>query len=174
MKKLALICLCLFGTVDLYAQQANNMFIPDFIQKWENAKTYTLKVAEAMPDSTYTFKPVPEEMSFAEQLVHISSNMAWIGSTYLKGEKNPFEKLSADGMSKQEIIELLNKTFDYVDGVVAAFDPTDLNDTVDFFAGPMSKRRMFLLLADHVTHHTGQLVVYLRLNGIKPPEYVGW
>jgi len=25
-----------------------------------------------------------------------------------------------------------------------------------------------------VTHHRGQLVVYLRLNGILPPNYVGW
>jgi uncharacterized damage-inducible protein DinB len=25
--------------------------------------------------------------------------------------------------------------------------------------------------ADHITHHRGQIVVYLRLNGIKPPQY---
>jgi hypothetical protein len=26
----------------------------------------------------------------------------------------------------------------------------------------------------HQTHHRGQLVVYLRLKGIKPPQYRGW
>jgi len=31
-----------------------------------------------------------------------------------------------------------------------------------------------VLLNDHQTHHRGQLVVYLRLNGIKPPAYIGW
>jgi uncharacterized damage-inducible protein DinB len=30
------------------------------------------------------------------------------------------------------------------------------------------------LMHDHHTHHRGQIIVYLRLNGLKPPKYVGW
>lgn len=174
MKQLIFIGIWLFIAPSLLAQDNNRMFIHDFTGKWGNAKAYTLKFAEAMPDSDYDFKPVPEEMSFGEQLVHIAKNMAWLASTYLKGEKNPFDKLTAKGKSKEEIIDLLNKSFDYVDSIVVSFDPAHLNDTVKFFAGPLTKRRIFFLLTDHVTHHRGQLVVYLRLKGIKPPEYVGW
>jgi uncharacterized damage-inducible protein DinB len=28
-----------------------------------------------------------------------------------------------------------------------------------------------MLALDHTTHHRGQAIVYLRLNGITPPEY---
>lgn len=38
----------------------------------------------------------------------------------------------------------------------------------------MTRRQILLLLHDHQTHHIGQVIVYLRLKGIKPPAYVGW
>lgn len=41
-------------------------------------------------------------------------------------------------------------------------------------AGRMSKLQFINLLNDHQTHHRGQMMVYLRLNGIQPPEYMGW
>ncbi len=174
MKQLTLLCVSIFATTLLFAQGNNNGFIRDFAKKWENAKVYTIKFAEAMPEADYNYKPVPAEMTFGEQLVHIAQNMTGLSSAYLAGKKNPFLKLSAEGKSKQEIIDLLNKSFDYVDSLIISFNSSHLDDTVHFFAGTMTKRRIFFLLADHVAHHRGQLVVYLRLNGIKPPEYVGW
>jgi uncharacterized damage-inducible protein DinB len=50
----------------------------------------------------------------------------------------------------------------------------DLNEQVDFISGKMTRRRVLLLLTDHVTHHRGQLVVYLRMKNVEPPKYVGW
>ena len=49
-----------------------------------------------------------------------------------------------------------------------------LEEKVEFFAGPMNKRQILTLLNDHQTHHCGQLIVYLRLKGVKPPDYRGW
>jgi uncharacterized damage-inducible protein DinB len=37
--------------------------------------------------------------------------------------------------------------------------------------GELSRYWALHLILDHATHHRGQAVVYLRLNGIKPPEY---
>jgi uncharacterized damage-inducible protein DinB len=49
-----------------------------------------------------------------------------------------------------------------------------LDEIVPFFAGPKARRQILILMHDHQSHHVGQLIVYLRLNGIKPPAYVGW
>nr|NIM13383.1 DinB family protein [Candidatus Aminicenantes bacterium]NIM80034.1 DinB family protein [Candidatus Aminicenantes bacterium]NIO82289.1 DinB family protein [Candidatus Aminicenantes bacterium]NIQ68157.1 DinB family protein [Candidatus Aminicenantes bacterium] len=38
----------------------------------------------------------------------------------------------------------------------------------------LSKSQTFMTIRDHVAHHRGQMVIYLRLKGIKPPQYVGW
>jgi uncharacterized damage-inducible protein DinB len=34
------------------------------------------------------------------------------------------------------------------------------------------KRFKAEMIADHITHHRGQMLVYMRLNGLKPPRYV--
>ena len=57
---------------------------------------------------------------------------------------------------------------------IAQLPASALEEEVKFFAGPMNKRQIVALLHDHMTHHRGQLMVYLRLKGIKPPQYRGW
>jgi uncharacterized damage-inducible protein DinB len=69
---------------------------------------------------------------------------------------------------------MLDDAFEYAQKTIADLTEAELNEKVDFFAGQMTRRRILLLLTDHVTHHRGQLVVYLRLNNIKPPRYRGW
>ncbi|MGB3080065.1 MAG: DinB family protein, partial [Saprospiraceae bacterium] len=92
---------------------------------------------------------------------------------YLKGKHTSIDPTKT-GDSKKEIIELLNQAFNYAKQTVDGLQEKDLNEPVDFFAGMMSRRRILLLMTDHVTHHRGQLGVYLRLNDVVPPSYRGW
>ncbi|WP_245917724.1 DinB family protein [Aureitalea marina] len=110
-------------------------------------------------------------MSFAEQLVHIQGNMQWLGSSHF-GMTETAKAAAED--KKQIIIDKLEQSFTAVGSAVKAFPEDELAETVDFFAGPKSKLQMLNLLQDHLTHHRGQLVVYLNLNGIEPPRYSGW
>lgn len=164
------VVLCVSVMSTLSSQQA---FVEDFKLKWKNAKEYTLEFARAMPAEKYTYTPTPEEMTFGRQLVHICGNIIWLSSSYLGAP--PFGKnVDHPSEKKEDVIRLLEETFDYAARAVDNFPVSKLDDKVDFFAGPMTKRRVMFLLTDHVTHHRGQLVVYLRLNGIEPPRYRGW
>ena len=50
-----------------------------------------------------------------------------------------------------------------------------LEEEVDFFTTQVrNKGQILTLLNDHHTHHRGELLVYLRLQNIKPPRYQGW
>lgn len=156
------------------AQRIDSPFLDAAIIKLKHAKEYTIKMASLMPDDKYSFRATPAEMSFGEQLLHISSNMGWLCSSYLSGIKNPVTKMDATLTKKKDILLVLNKTYDFAIDILQHFDATHLADTVSFFAGTMSKLQIINLLNDHQTHHQGQIIVYLRLNGIKPPDYVGW
>ena len=70
------------------------------------------------------------------------------------------------------MIATINKTFDETIQLIKQFDTTQLDDKLDYFGLNRTKRQIFLLLADHVTHHRGQMLVYMRLNGLVPPRYV--
>jgi len=147
-----------------------------FLEKWTRSKDYLIQVAEAMPEDNFTFKPTEREMDFGSQLLHIRSNMLWLGNTYFTDL--PYEKQSLNNSNspsgKAAIIDALKVSFDSVYEFVAAATEEDLKGTVAFFAGPKSRIQILNLLQDHVTHHRGQLVVYLNLNSIEPPQYSGW
>lgn len=164
-----IICFSLLGTSLLFAQQDTP--ISAFLEKWENSKDYLIKIAEAMPEDKYDYKPTERQMSFKEQLIHIKGNMDWLSNSYFGASKKDKFKKEA---SKEEIMAALKISFDDVSMVIKNTSLAELKEKVKFFAGPKTKLQILNLLQDHVTHHRGQLVVYLNLNNVKPPKYVGW
>lgn len=159
----------LLSTFSVKAQKIDSLFLDAAINKLQNAKAYTLKIADLMPDDKYVFMPTPEEMKFGEQLLHISSNLGWLSSSYLSTSINPVTSADMEMKKKGEIILVLNKAYDFALDVLRHFALSQLSDTVSFFAGHKTKLQIINLLMDHQTHHRGQLLVYLRLNKITPP-----
>ncbi|GGX11788.1 DinB family protein [Aquimarina muelleri] len=146
-----------------------------FLEKWKNSKDYLLEIAEQMPEDKFGFKPTDREMSFKDQLLHIRENMTWLGTTYFSLEQLDKKKLKENLPEKKaDIIRLLTNAFDKVYTQIQNTKEDTLQTETDFFAGRKSKLQILNLLQDHVTHHRGQLIVYLNLNDIKPPKYVGW
>ncbi|TNE61082.1 MAG: DinB family protein [Bacteroidetes bacterium] len=149
-------------------------FLAESVKKWDNAMAYTLETARAIPDSVYGFKPTPEMFSFAEQLDHIGRNMTWLAGDYLLGKKFEHPLLAKEHRLPAETLELLEASLAFAREAIATTPADSLEVTRKFFAGPMTRRQIIALMHDHHTHHRGQLVVYLRLNGVKPPRYRGW
>ena len=166
----------LFNSVSspLFAQEKN--FIEDYLERLENSRKYLIIVAEMMPENKYDFKATPESLTFAENLLHIGYAIDWHSQSLLGGREARVWKtdtiFKVANKSKEEMIALINKTFDETINLIKAFDTTQLNDELDYFGLNRSKRQIFSLLADHITHHRGQMLVYLRLNELVPPRYV--
>jgi len=171
MKKISLIT---FFTILISNQlNAQNDVKSAFLIKWENSKNYLLEIAESMPEDLYKFKPTERQMSFQEQLLHIRQNMIWLSETYFsKEEIVKSEKIKPK--TKKEVITELKSAFNKVSEIIKAIENKELLEQVEFFAGPKSKLQILNLLQDHVTHHRGQIIVYLNLNNIKPPKFRGW
>lgn len=171
---LTLTVLFSFCISPLTAQQDD--FIKDYLERLENSRKYLILVAEEMPEDKYEFKASPESMSFAENLMHIAWAMDWHCQTLLGGRKardwNTNTELKVENKSKQEMIAAVDKTFNETVKLIAEFDAAGLNDRLDYLGLNRTKRQIFLLLADHITHHRGQMLVLMRLNGLKPPRYV--
>jgi len=123
-----------------------------------NSKNYTLKVAEAMPENSYEFKPAKDVMSFNEQLNHLAYGITWYEDNYLKGDKTQWEPPKPKE-KKKDLIKLLDEAFQSISGTVKNLT---IND--DHIKG-------FYAALDHITHHRGQAIVYLRSKGIVPPDY---
>lgn len=150
--------------------------LEEFLQELRQSRAYTLECAEAMPENKYNLRPVPEVRSFGQQMVHIAEANGAITEWHVEGKKSPSWPYSGDGKervtSKADVITQLNASYDYVEKVLLQMTDTMLRDPIKLEDGTESSRQWGLhLMLDHATHHRGQAVVYLRLNGIKPPDY---
>jgi uncharacterized damage-inducible protein DinB len=81
------------------------------------------------------------------------------------------EAFKAEGKSRADVIKLLQDSFAYGTEVVEGLDDTSAVAEVTMGKNKLAAWKLVLFCVDHITHHRGQTVVYLRLNGIKPPQY---
>jgi len=170
----AFILLVFLSGLQAQAQNPGRVFLDAALTRLTNARDYTVQVAELMPENKYDFKATKQEMSFGEQIMHMAGNLYWLSSAYLSKEPLPSLDTTKRKFSKKEIITELRSAYSYTYSAVTKMVPEQLDDTVTFFAGPMNKLQIINLINDHQVHHRGQCIVYLRLNGIKPPDYIGW
>lgn len=148
----------------------------EFVQDWKQSKQFTLAVAEAMPAEFYTFKPNAEEMSFGEQMVHIAGSNVFrfhqITGADAPFDFNPAKPPTTD---KQSVMKMLDQSFDYIISVLPQITPEQLKRTwhIPSWQGRTDPdgRAMIMNMFVHTAHHRAQCEVYLRVKGIKPPDY---
>lgn len=134
-----------------------------------NMQDKIMRSAAAMPASKYSYRPTKDVRSFAEILNHVA-DISYILCSNVKGEPTP-ATTAAKG-SKTEIIAYLKGSFDYCDGVYSGFSDAHLNDPADFWGSKTNKMFILTQVGNHDALHYGNLVTYLRINGLEPSG--GW
>lgn len=176
MKQIFIVTIMLISAIKspLLAQQ--DIFIKEYLERFENSRKYLNLVAEMMPEDKYNFRATPESKSFAENLLHIGKAMDWHSQSLIGGrparDNNIDTTFHVENKSKKDMIAIINKTFDEATELIKQFDTAHFDDRLDYSGLDRTKRQILLLLADHISHHRGQMLVYLRLNGLEPPKYM--
>jgi hypothetical protein len=140
-----------------------------------------VSAAEEMAEDKYQFAPTKGEFvgvrTFAQQVMHVAVNNYNYGRALL-GEKPP---LSTQGQnengppikSKAEIVKYLKGSFAYAYKALATVTDRTATELLkgDFAPGvrEASRLRIAIVLISHPYDHYGQIVEYLRMNGILPP-----
>ena len=174
MKTLTYACVVFFAVVAaavpslLPAQTPAPSLAKELAATFQRAATEILDVAEVMPAEKYGFKPTPEISSFGDQLVHVGGITQRFIDT-AKGTKT--EAAHHGAMGKPETIDLLKKTFQSAQDTIAPLTDAQLLEPVKFPFGDRTVTRATFWQGPlyQIRNHYGQLVVYLRMNGIVPP-----
>ncbi|MEM1219445.1 MAG: DinB family protein [Bacteroidota bacterium] len=141
---------------------------------WRRSESITLTSVEQMPDEFFTFKYTDEAMTFAEQWRHcvIYTCGQLAGRA---GIKNPYKKVKLPvQMPKEDIIKELKNMYAFVRQSIEELPGEKLLGKIDFAGEAIPLWRLIYSLENHIIHHRGQCVVYLRLNGVVPKGYYGW
>ncbi|EON78938.1 hypothetical protein ADIS_0531 [Lunatimonas lonarensis] len=163
-----------FCLMALSVHAQSDPFVEEFLERWDGSKRYLVAMADAMPAERYDFRPSEEEMTFAEQLMHIAVTVEWHIASRFEGLNTPYrvKEYQAAGLDKEAIKAVLVREMDKAAERIRNADPARLSETNSYGELQRTGRQFLLLAADHIAHHRGQLVVYLRMNAIKPPNYI--
>jgi hypothetical protein len=142
----------------------------------ELAQRQFLALAEAMPADKYSFIPTAgsfkDARSFGEQVKHVAcANFAFFNEIEGKTPPEGCERGGpAKAQSKEELLQYLRESFDYGKVLTTINTQNALARVNGRYAAPNTKLGVAVAAVWHVSDHYGQLVEYLRMNGIVPPS----
>lgn len=135
-------------------------------------------VAEAMPADKYSFAPTDSTIagskfngvrSFSAELTHIIQANYYFFST-VSGSKPHVDMSSFKTMTtKEQILPALAASFTYAHQAIATITPANAFTTIEGADGMHTRATVASFAVAHGFDHYGQMVEYLRMNGIVPP-----
>jgi hypothetical protein len=149
------------------------------IDAWiTNTETHLIGVADAMPEDKYSFAPSNGQFknvrTFAEQLKHLAANN-YRQAAVILGEPPTADQVHEKGpdsvKTKAQVVDYLKGSFASLHKAVATMNEKNQVEPIAGASGTWQRARLGLAI-DAVAHsfdHYGQLVEYLRMNGIVPP-----
>jgi uncharacterized damage-inducible protein DinB len=140
-----------------------------------NTEKEVVAAADAMPEEKYAFAPTAGEFTgvrtFAEQVKHLSAANYQLAARILDenpshGEHNETAPDSIKG--KAQIMEYVRGSFAALHRAVVTISETNMLDPLGS-RGPRNRLESAVDAVAHSYDHYGQMVEYLRMNGIVPP-----
>jgi len=174
----AIFVLCSFGLAQAPTKNEKKTISQVLDSSIKNVEGEFVSAAEAMPEEKYGFAPTNGEFkgvrTFAEQVKHVAASNYLIGA-HILGEKPPVDANDGKGpdsvKSKADTLNYLKDSFAYAHKAVAVITDANALEPIPTSDGKSTTTRLSLamIFAWHAFDHYGQIVEYLRMNGIVPP-----
>jgi uncharacterized damage-inducible protein DinB len=137
---------------------------------WAVQRDLFVNAADAMPADKFGYKPTAAQRSYGEQIMHVVQADTIV--LRMLGGKTPAPAINLKAMAKADVMTALRQSFDFGGAVIKEFSDQQLTERVTPppYMGPSASRlRVIYASMQHSQDIYGQMVVYLRLNGIVPP-----
>ncbi len=134
------------------------------------SRTNTLGAITAMPADKFSYKPTPDQMSFAHLVVHIIGfNNGFCAKAADIAAPKVEELKESD--SKDKLLAAATASYDFCGEALGKMDDSKLGDSIELFGGHQGPRALAdLILAGGWSDHYATAAMYLRLNGVLPPS----
>lgn len=176
-KTLLLLSLFIFITsAQLHAQALTTTDIKaQMVKEWERSKAYTIDYLNTMPANKYSFKAVDSIRSFAQQMLHLANANVFFMSLATDQKAPSFGQdleQRAGAQSKDSVMYYITTSYDYAISAAKSSDVSKWGEKKKLPFGGYEETRYALInkAIEHQAHHRGQTTIYIRLQGIKPPQ----
>jgi uncharacterized damage-inducible protein DinB len=136
---------------------------------WEQLTGHITTAAAELPESTYSYRPTAEVRSFGQLIGHVAGAQYLICAAALGEPEREEDEIERSRTSKAELLAALKASTEYCS---RAYQQTDraAHQSTKLFGQERTRLYALGLNATHNAEHYGNIVTYLRLNGIVPPS----
>jgi len=136
---------------------------------YRRVRDYFIRAAEEMPDTRYGFRPTPAVRTFGQQVAHVADDQYNLCAP-AKGELRhaAYQEIENTLSTKTDLVAALKKAFAYCDTVYDSL--TDQSGVTWIAERQRTRFGMLNWNTWHTWEHYGNVVVYLRINGLVPPS----
>jgi len=165
--------LAILGTVGAAAAQPSfppTSFLTPAKATWESTRNLVIGIVELMPEDKYDFKPTPNVRTFRDNVIHlVAENYLFFGRVAGENPGNPAQNLK----SRDELIKAVRESYDYGAKVWAGLTEEKALEMIEVRGQKVQRWSAILGAIQDNMNHYGNLVVYVRLNGLVPPRSAG-
>ncbi len=149
-------------------QEGSAALIASVAPLYEMVKGYLIAAAEQMPSELYDYRPTEEVRTFGQIVGHVANAQFMFCSATME-EPTQAEEDFEERTTKEGLVEAIKKGFAYCDQAYTMDDATVMGE-VEFFGSPGSRLWILNFNVAHNFEHYGNLVTYMRANGLVPPS----
>lgn len=139
--------------------------------RFKELSTWLVQTVEQVPDSLYGYKPNPAVRSLSQIMGHVA-NAHYLFCAAALGETEPQHPDYEKTTDKTTLLAGMNESVAYCERAYQISDADALQAT-QFFGSTMTRLAVLVWNATHDGEHYGNLVVYMRANGLVPPSSQG-
>lgn len=140
----------------------------------ENHKGAVLRYIDAAPDSMLGFRPTKGVRTYAEQIQHAAGSDALIAHLAITGATKGLPAFGDSAVylhDKAALKRYAAAAMDHTVAMLRGVSDAAMQEHIVQFGNQVTRGRALLELLDHFPWTLGQVVPYLRLNGVTPPAY---
>ena len=175
MKRVAAVfaVLLVFGVSAAYAQEkaSGSASVAGIAGVFHMAHGNIVKAAEQIPEDKYSFQPTKEVRTLGALFAHIADANNYLCSQVTATPAAQYaDKTEKTAKTKAEIVAALKASYDACGAAYGAVTDAQLTKAIKIFGMDMNWSGAIAMNASHNWEHYGNIVTYMRLNGMVPPS----
>jgi uncharacterized damage-inducible protein DinB len=139
-------------------------------QIWTAVIGYVTAAAEQMPDSSYSYHPVPTVRTFGQLIAHIAGSQHMFCAAALGDKESAEDDIEKTTTGKAALVAALKASTEYCQKAYAMSDAEAMKRPTKLFGGEQSALWALTTNAAHDDEHYGNIVTYMRMLGMVPPS----
>lgn len=152
--------------------QGTDLAVPAARAVWQPIAAYIAQSAEDMPAEKYGFKPTPEVRSFGQLIGHVAGSQYMFCAAAIGDSARKEDDIEKTRTTKAELVAAMKESTAYCARAYAQGDAST-RQSITMFGQKQNRLWALMTNAAHDDEHYGNIVTYLRMNGIVPPSSRG-